>query len=188
MRKSLSGRDKALVGLAITIVLCLLLAAPALGFNYSLYEESTLKEIAAMMAEDAKEHEIKDYTGVKEKLSFYFLDPYRLRVCPASGPVEISKQTAEKLDFYIMNLRGNKFTSEFRKLYNHELVIEESGNTFIFAFQDGLVPYFRGEVKPGDCADLYARLLIYDFVTKRTILIVTEFNSQPRESKGKEAS
>jgi len=104
MRKIISGHGTGLARLALAFMF--FMAAPALGFDFSQYEESSLKDIAEMMANDTKEHEIKDYTGMKEKLSFYLLDPYRLRVCPASGPVKMAPYTAQKLDYYLMNLKG----------------------------------------------------------------------------------
>ncbi len=139
------------------------------AFNYAGYPLSTLQAIGDRTRDAGSAHE-----GGYE----FFKDKYKLKVRLGGHPGSIAGNTMKLLQFHAKTM--NVLKQEYLKIFTHELEIEQGGYVFTLVFQEQLVPFLQKEVRPGDEVYLYTLLVIYDCTTRKTMLLVNEFETMNR--------
>ncbi len=163
-----------------TLIICFSLLthipSPALAFDYSAYKPSSLKEIGDITR---KAEEIYQYEGGFD----FYTERLRVRVCLSEYPQKISRGAEKLLELYFKS-RG--LNQDHLRLYTDQLNLEKGGYSFVFVFQNQLIPFLRKEVKQGDEVDLYVLFGIYDVKYKKIMLLVNEFSTCAEEDETKE--
>jgi hypothetical protein len=152
------------------------ITTPALGFDYSAYKPSSLREIGDITR---KAEETYKYEGGFD----FYTERLRVRVCLSEYPQKISIGPEKLLELYFKT-RG--LNQDHLKLYTDQLNLEKGGYSFVLVFQNQLIPFLRKEVKQGDDVDLYVLFGIYDVKYKKIILLVNEFSTCTEEDETKQ--
>lgn len=140
-------------------------------FDYSSYTESRLKEIGDYVSKNSSVHE----SGLD-----IYTNRLKIRIHYNKYPEVIGLRSLKALEFYGKTI--DFLSPNYLKLFTHQLDVEVEGDlTFILVLQRPLVARLQKELRPGDYADLYSILGIYDYSEKRVILIVNEFNKVPNK-------
>lgn len=140
----------------------------AAEFQYSNYKRVNLKDISKVVNSVAKEH--AGSNGMD-----FFTNPYAVLIKLESYPAPVDRWTSMSLDYCWKIIGTFKKRPELREIYTHQLEFMQDGISYVFVFQNTLVPSVRDEIKLGEQIDLYAILVMLDEAKTRAILLVNEF-------------